>query len=53
VARTWLQIRVELEGGRDVVCDPPPGRIFIVGLRSCLRTSLRRVHEWGSESRSR
>jgi hypothetical protein len=31
VARTWLQIRVELEGGRDIDCDPPPGRIFIVG----------------------
>lgn len=31
MARTWLQIWVELEGGRDIVCDPPPGRIFIVG----------------------
>lgn len=31
MARTWLQIQVELEGGRDIECDPPPGRIFIVG----------------------
>lgn len=31
MARTWLQIRVELEGGRDIECDPPPGRVFIVG----------------------
>jgi hypothetical protein len=31
VPRTWLQIRVELEGGRGIDCDPPPGRIFIVG----------------------
>jgi hypothetical protein len=31
VARTWLQIRVELAGGRDIECEPPPGRIFIVG----------------------
>src|SRR5947209_2673163 len=31
MARTWLQIRVELEGGRDIDCDPPPGRVFMVG----------------------
>jgi hypothetical protein len=31
MARTWLQIRVELLGGGGVRCDPPPGRIFIVG----------------------
>jgi hypothetical protein len=31
MARTWLQIRVELEGGRDIECDPRPGRIMIVG----------------------
>ena len=31
MARTWLQIRVELEGGRDIDCDPRPGRVFIVG----------------------
>jgi Plasmid pRiA4b ORF-3-like protein len=31
MARTWLQIRVELEGGRDIECDPRPGRVFIVG----------------------
>jgi hypothetical protein len=31
MARTWLQIRVELESGRDIVCKPRPGRIFIVG----------------------
>jgi hypothetical protein len=31
VARTWLQIQVELEGGREIECDPPPGRIFMVG----------------------
>jgi pRiA4b ORF-3-like protein len=31
MARAWLQIKVELLGGRDIECDPPPGRIFIVG----------------------
>lgn len=31
MARTWLQIKVELEGGRDIECDPPPGRVFITG----------------------
>jgi hypothetical protein len=31
VARTWLQIRVELLGGRDIVCEPPPGRVLMVG----------------------
>jgi hypothetical protein len=31
VARTWLQIRVELEGGGGIECDPRPGRQFIVG----------------------
>jgi hypothetical protein len=31
VARTWLQVQVELEGGRDIECDPSPGRIFMVG----------------------
>ena len=31
MARTWLQIRVDLRGGGGVRCDPPPGRIFIVG----------------------
>ena len=31
MARTWLQVRVELLGGRGVECDPPPGRVFIVG----------------------
>jgi hypothetical protein len=31
VARTWLQIRVELLGGGGVECTPPPGRVFIVG----------------------
>jgi hypothetical protein len=31
MARTWLQIRVHLDGGRDIDCDPPPGRVFIVG----------------------
>jgi hypothetical protein len=31
VARTWLQIRVELLGGLGVECDPPPGRVFAVG----------------------
>lgn len=31
MARTWLQIRVDLLGGRGITCDPPPGRIFIVG----------------------
>ncbi len=31
VPRTWLQIRVALEGGRSIECVPPPGRIFVVG----------------------
>jgi hypothetical protein len=31
VARTWLRIQVELLGGGGIHCDPPPGRIFIVG----------------------
>jgi hypothetical protein len=31
VARTWLAIQVDLLGGRGIVCDPPPGRIFAVG----------------------
>jgi len=31
VPRTWLQIRVELLGGRDIVCEPPPGRVMMVG----------------------
>jgi len=31
VARTWLQIKVELLGGLDIACDPPPGRVFAVG----------------------
>ena len=30
MARTWLQIKVELLGGRDIECDPPPGRVFAV-----------------------
>lgn len=31
VARTWLQIRVDLLGGCGVACDPSPGRVFLVG----------------------
>ena len=31
MARTWLQIKVELLGGRGEDCDPSPGRVFIVG----------------------
>lgn len=31
MARTWLQIRVDLLGGRGEDLDPPPGRIFICG----------------------
>jgi hypothetical protein len=33
VPPAWLQIRVELEGGGEVVCDPRPGRILIAGPR--------------------
>jgi hypothetical protein len=33
MAKTWLQVRVELEGGRDIDCDPRPGRVFLVGPR--------------------
>ncbi|MFN8160707.1 MAG: hypothetical protein U0R52_06655 [Solirubrobacterales bacterium] len=31
MARTWLQIRVELVGGLGADLDPPPGRTMIVG----------------------
>jgi hypothetical protein len=31
VARTWLQIRVDLLGGAGFELKPAPGRIFIVG----------------------
>jgi hypothetical protein len=31
VARTWLAIEVELLGGGGIDCDPPPGRVMIVG----------------------
>jgi pRiA4b ORF-3-like protein len=31
MAHTWLQIQVELAGGRGMECDPAPGRVFIVG----------------------
>jgi hypothetical protein len=31
IARTWLEIRVVLEGGGSIDCDPPPGRTMIVG----------------------
>ncbi len=27
----WLQIRIELEGGAGIACDPRPGRIVVVG----------------------
>jgi hypothetical protein len=27
----WLNVRVVLLGGGGIVCDPPPGRVFIVG----------------------
>ena len=31
MAKTWLQIKVELVGGRGIECNPPPGRLLIVG----------------------
>jgi hypothetical protein len=31
MARTWLRIRVDLLGGGGIVCNPSPGRIFLVG----------------------
>ncbi len=31
MARTWLQVRVDLLGGFGKRLSPPPGRIFIVG----------------------
>jgi Plasmid pRiA4b ORF-3-like protein len=31
VSAPWLQIQVELEGGAGVTCDPPPGRVVLVG----------------------
>jgi pRiA4b ORF-3-like protein len=33
MAKTWLQIRVDLESGGGADLDPPPGRIFLVGPR--------------------
>jgi len=33
VVRTWLQVEVELLGGCGIDCEPPPGRVFIVGPR--------------------
>ncbi len=27
----WLQVQVELEGSAAIACDPPPGRVVIVG----------------------
>ena len=33
MAKNWITVRVELLGGRDIVCDPPPGRIMLVGSR--------------------
>ena len=31
MAENWLTIRVELLGGGGVSCDPPPGRVMLVG----------------------
>ncbi|HEX9313560.1 MAG TPA: hypothetical protein VGA30_12160 [Actinomycetota bacterium] len=31
--KNWITVRVELLGGRDIVCDPPPGRVMLVGPR--------------------
>ena len=31
MARTWLQVRVDLLGGHGARLQPSPGRIFIVG----------------------
>lgn len=31
MARTWLAIEVELLGGGGADCDPPPGRVMLVG----------------------
>ena len=31
MARTWLQLRVDLLSGGGIECAPAPGRIFIVG----------------------
>lgn len=33
MARSWLRIRVYLLGSREIECEPPPGRIFLVGPR--------------------
>jgi Plasmid pRiA4b ORF-3-like protein len=27
----WLQVQVELQGSAAVACDPPPGRVVLVG----------------------
>jgi hypothetical protein len=31
MARSWLRIRVDLLGGGGIECEPPPGRVFLVG----------------------
>ncbi len=31
MARTWLPVRIELEGGGGIECDPPPVRVLLVG----------------------
>lgn len=31
MARTWLEIKIVLEGGGGIDLDPPPGRTLIVG----------------------
>jgi hypothetical protein len=31
--KDWLSIRVELEGGRGLILDPPPGRVMVAGPR--------------------
>ncbi len=33
MARNWMAIRVELEGGRGIECQPRPGRVLLVGPR--------------------
>ena len=40
---TWLHIQVELERGAGIECDPPPGRIFVVGPGHTFRQLARAI----------
>ena len=33
MAKDWMTIRISLLGGGGIACDPPPGRVMLVGPR--------------------